>query len=750
MIKRQRLAGAALMGLAVGLGAPAAALAAPGDDARASVEEIIVTARKREERLQDVPASIAAASGETLAAQHIISVTELNSVAPGLTFATNPSRFGSGPALTLRGISTQAQTAAIQDSVGFVLDGVPVLRSKAAAFPDLSDVARVEVLRGPQGTLFGMNASAGVINLTTRDPTNVFEGEVKLGYSRYDNRTVNAALAGPITERLKGRISVFSKTRDGYVANIFDDSKWEGDKQIGGRAKLLFDGGSAGSFRLSADYAREKNDAGANVIRQFTPVTPAYVVTGLSSIVGLENDKINTKSLGSNVQVAGGAALQWDRPIGDHTLTSIAGYRRYTQDAHAGTYTWLTPANEGDQFVTSAVDQYSAETRIASPSGGRLDYVAGLFILQQDVVNTLLDPNTLSLPGGQRTSRNVDSDVKTLNYAAFAEANYKLVESFTLTGGLRWTHEKVDVAVIGLPIAPGLIRFGPPLGRSDDTDSVNRASWKIGAQWRPAKDVMVYATGSSGFKGPAFNTNPSVLGDLQQARPEVATSYEVGVKSQLFDRRLTLNASAFHANYKDFQAQGGLFLPGSIASTIVILNAGKLRTQGFEAEANWAVTPTTDLAANMTFIDAEFEEFQNAPCYPGQTAAITPSCGVNNLQDLSGTRMPNTPKWQANVAFRQRFTLPGSWSGDVAANYNWRSSIQWHNLGSPLGIEDGYGILGAAVSLTSPDNRVTLNVYGKNLTDQFHTSGISVGQQITHFLPVDYRRLFGVELTLRY
>lgn len=711
--------------------------------------EVLVTARKREERLQDVPASIATASGELVGDLALQSVTELDTIAPGLTFATNPSRFGSGPTIALRGISTQAQTLAIQDSVGFVVDGVPVLRSKAAAFPDLADVERVEVLRGPQGTLFGMNASAGVISIVTRDPTFEPQAGAALSTGRYDSRAGNATISGPVGEALRGHLVVSARKRDGFVRNVFDDSLWERDEQLGARGKFILGRPGDATLRLTADYVRQRNDAGTNVPREFTAVTPAYVRTSLAGIIGLENDRIDTKSVGENRQASGGLALQADLPIADHTLTAIAAYRRYSQDAHVGTYTWLTPLNDGEQFYTQDAEQYSTEIRIASPDDRRIDLVAGLFFLKQLGDSTLEDPATLNLPQNTRSARNVVTAADTTNYAIFAEANMDITSGLALTAGLRATRETVDAMVIGLPIAPGLARFGPPLGRSDDSATVERASWRLGAQWRPAADVMLYVSGASGFKGPAFNTNPSRLGDLEEARPEVATSYELGFKSQFLDRRLSLNATAFHASYDDFQAQGGLFLPGSTATQIVILNAGKLRTRGMEAEASWSAGRATQLIANGAWVDAQFLEFRNAPCYPGQ-ALVNAGCATSGLQDLSGSRMPNSPKLQLNLIGRQGFAVPRTdWSGMFAVSYSLRSSVQWHSLGSPQGVEDGYGLLGASLALSTRDEKFTLRLSGKNLTDRFYTSGISVGQVVTHFLPADYRRTYGVEVSLR-
>ncbi|MFC4308512.1 TonB-dependent receptor domain-containing protein [Steroidobacter flavus] len=734
--------------MAVASVAPRAAMS----EESAPVEEVTVTARKREERLQDVPASIAAATGETIAQLNIVNVTEMDAVAPGLTFVSNPSRFGSGPSIALRGISTQTQSSGVQDSVGIVIDGVPISRAKAGAFPDLSDTSRVEILRGPQGTLFGKNASAGVISITTKDPTERPETELAVGYGTHNEQTFTGSVSGPVLDdKLTGRLAAYRKSRDGFVENVYDGSEWEVDDQVGFRGKLLFKPTDVDALKLSADYVEQKNDAGTNIIRAFTPVTPQYVRDSLGSIVGPENDKINAHSLGVNRHQSGGAALQWDRDIGEHTLTALGAYRFFEQDFHQGTYAWLTPLNDGDVRGFTDLDQYSTEVRLASPSNQRLQYVAGLFAMTDNIEVGLWDPAPGLLVVGTttRTARNYVNEVETLNYAAFAEANLEVTDHFGLTSGLRWTHETVDATITGKPTPDGARRAGHPLGTTSDSATASKVSWKVGGQWRIDADRMFYVSVATGFKGPGFNVNSTVLGDAQPVRPETSTSYEAGWKSQFWGRRLTLNLSAFHARFEDFQTQGGLVLPGNPNARIILLNADEVRTQGVELELAAALGQATELRFNGAYIDAQFENFPNAPCYPEQS--VTTNTCVGNVQDLSGARLPNTPEWNFNVSARQEFPLFNwRWHGFATVDYSWRSDVQWNALGSPNGIEDGYGLLGASFGLRSDDSRIVTKIYGKNLTDQFHTSGIVVDNQVTHFLPPDYSRIVGIDMTLSF
>jgi outer membrane receptor protein involved in Fe transport len=444
---------------------------------RSGIEEVVVTSRKREERLQNVPASIAAATGETIADLNITGVTELDAIAPGLTFVTNPSRFGSGPSIALRGVSTQTQSSGVQDSVGIVIDGVVIARAKPGSFPDLADTERVEIMRGPQGTLFGKNASAGVISITTKDPTPQFTTELALGYGLYDNTTVRGSVSGSLVDgRLLGRISGFSKSRDGYVENISDGSDWESDKQKGVRAKLVLLASTADEIKLNVDFTEQKNNGGVIVARSFTPTTPAYVIPYLEDIIGLENDEINAPSIGSNRHRTGGVSAEWNRSTDNHTFTAISAFRRFNQRYLSGTYGAYTPMEDVVQFGGHDLNQLSQELRLASKSGGAVDYVAGLFVLSDENEVSTQFPGFRNVVTGSVTGRNYRSDVDTLNYAAFAEVDVRPFERFTFTGGLRWTRETVDAEIIGYAIPAGQIRNGHPEGVTTDSASARNLS----------------------------------------------------------------------------------------------------------------------------------------------------------------------------------------------------------------------------------------------------------------------------------
>lgn len=724
------------------------------DDHGDRIPEVMVTARRRTEDLQDVPSSIAAATAETLDDLNVQGVTELDAIAPGLTFVSNPSRFGTGPSIALRGVSTQTQSMGVQDSVGIVIDGVVIARAKPGSFPDLADTNRVEVLRGPQGTLFGKNASAGVISITTKDPTPDFESELSLAYGSYDQMTVRGSLTGTLVkDRLLGRVSAFSRQRDGYVENIQDGSKWEDDEQKGFRSKLLWTLSDADELKFSMDFTEQKNGGGAIAVRALTPASPAYILQYSGALAGLENDKINAPSLGSNRHRTGGVSAEWNHSWENHTLTSITAYRQFEQRYRSMTYGAYAPIEDLLQYGGHDMEQYSQEIRLVSAQGKPVEYVAGVFLLSDSNEVGTAFSNYHSPPvTGPAFARDYESDTDALNYAAFAEVDVHPLDALTLTGGLRWTHEKVDVQINGYPILAGQIRSGHPTGVTRDSRTASDLSWKVGAQWQIDSDRMLYASLSTGYKGPGFNVNTSVLGDAQPINEETVISYELGSKSEFIAGRLLLNVSAYWSEFEDFQTQGVIFPSGpTLPGQIVLLNAGEMRTRGVEAELRALIADNTEISLNGAYIDATFQDFPNAPCNATQTRGQG-KCTAAGTQDLAGARLPNSPELSFNALIKQNFDIPRIGArGFATVDYSWRDDVQWDIFQNPNSIEGSYGLLGASLGVAGDSGRFNAKLYGKNLTDRFHTSGIvSSAGIVGHFLPLDYRRLFGVDVSFKY
>lgn len=749
MKKIHRLGGKKSLALSISLlcAAGGHTLAEDAPKSKVRLEEVIVTASKRDDMLQDVPISIAAVTDDVLKKSNVSAIDELQKLVPNFNMkgATGGSN---GAGLTIRGIGTNIFSGGVQGSVGTVIDGV-VMGRQGIGMLNFNDVERVEVLRGPQGTLFGMNVSAGLLNIVTREPTERPNADVYVSYGSNDDLKTHAAISGPLIENvLLGRLSLFTEKRDGYIHNLYDGRDLNDDDQKGARGKLAFMPRESTRLELSVDAADRDREISLNgPARELTSTGPAafrsspaelQYLTGLASKT---NDVVNAAGNTNTQDQIRGVSLQWDESIGDYDLTSITAYRTWHLDNDVGGNN--TPfelivrnANTLDQ------QQTSEELRIASPTGDTFDYIAGLFYFNQNLRTEVYQAVNQGVVGATAYY----SDVDTESYAGFADGNYHINDEFTLFAGARFTHEEVDFRLVGVP-TPGAFRFGVPIGTTDDSETTNIWSWRVGTRWTVSADDMLYATISRGFKGAGFNTNSSVLNVSQQVDPEVATNYEVGWKGQFFDSRLRTNVAIFYTRLDDYQASALVNTGNATTSGFFLQNAGELETQGVEFEA--AAVPIENLTVNFsaTYVDASFKEFEGASCYTGQTVDQGCVSTPSRNQDLSGSRLANTPEWAATLGFQYDWitsSLPFDFFAH--ADYAWRDEVQWDTFQDPRAVEDAYGQLDASFGLRDKEEHYTVTVYGKNLTDEFHTVGIMPGATTTHLLPEDYEPIYGVSV----
>ncbi len=732
------------------------------------LSEIIVTAQKRTENLQNVPASIVVATGELLRASHIDGLGELYRAAPGFNMRGG-TRTSNGVGLTLRGLGTVSIGGGIQPSVATVVDGVVMGRQGIVSLLNFNDIERVEILRGPQGTLFGMNASAGVLNLVTKNPTEDFFASIGAGYGSYHETHLDGSVSGPLFgDKLLARLSLYSSKRDGYVENLnpavpVSGRFNNGNEQRGARLKLLFQPNEGTKLLLTGDIAEDERHYGVGVARflNLPPTTPASdpsEIAALSAIAGPKNHfEFGTAAGLSKVNLKG-VSLQWDQDIGTLELTSITAYREF--DSSNVQHGDLSPApiqsimnNNADFFQ----HQFSQELRIASPTGGALDYVIGGFLFKQRFQTDVIQD---AKSGSFLFSANYFSVVDTLNYAAFGEANYHLGNGLTFFGGGRWTHEKLEFLLDTRPLPAGvMIRFGPA-GRAVDTTSSDTFSWRGGARWEVNKANTVYGTVSRGFKGAGFNSNSTLVGASQRVAPERSTNYEIGWKARLLENRLRTSLSFFLTDFSNFQAVS-LVNTGNLATSGYFLsNVGKLRSKGVEFEVEVVPVSGLNLAINGAYVDAQIRSFPAAQCYSGQTVAQ--GCVVSDplqptrfTQNLAGATLPNSPKYSLNGSANYDFPIAGaSFGGFVRAEVNWHSKIQYDLLQDPRGIEGGYALVGLSAGLQGADERWKLSVFVKNLTNKFHVDGITPSSAnaatTTHDVPSDYQRIFGTNVRVNF
>ena len=378
------------------------------------------------------------------------------------------------------------------------------------------------------------------------------------------------------------------------------------------------------------------------------------------------------------------------------------------------------------------------------PIGGAIDYVVGAFYFDQHKGGSI-DQKINSRGTAYQQQLHLDfHNADNTNYALFGEANIHPTHKLTLIAGARWTAEDVSFKNIGLAHDPAyvLVNLAPGAVLQDST-SMRKWSWRFGAKWQFTPALMAYATASRGIKGPAFNTLATPATGSQHVVPEIATSYEAGVKGSFFANRVRTSLSAFTTDFNNFQAQGLYTDPVTGVHTFLLINAGKLRTRGIEFNLDAAATDNLTLSANAAYIDGRFRQF-TAQCYTGQTAAQGCTGGVQNLQNA---RLPSSPRWAWSLSADDRIPMARMpFDGFVHIDYSWRGSVQWDVYQDPAAIEGPHGSLGASIGIGSHDGRYKLSVFGRNLTNDFYTASLTPGTAITGFIPPDYQRTVGVKL----
>ena len=757
---------------------------AQGQDAGEIVmEEMIVTATKREQSLQDVPVAVTALSGDTLDQAFVTSVKDLALLAPSVTFSRGTHDLNSS--VNIRGVGTSVFSSAVEPSVAFIIDGV-VMSRQGQAFVDLIDIERVEVLRGPQSTLFGKNASAGVVNVVTKRPSDAFELSAEGTVAEQDEYSLKATLSGPLGDTLGARLTGFYVDRGGHIENVLDGRDLNGQQSYGLRGQLEWDVTDTINLRFIGDWRESNNDCCQYQPRQFSN-------TGfLEAIAPVVPSPTNTQvNVGADVF---GNSDQWglsteiNADIGEHVLTSITAYRQWSfvfDTDIDGTPSQGVPGF-GEGVVgfdlnsgLTELAQVTQELRVASPADGPVSYVAGLFFYYMNldrffqrkicVLNLTTDacPQTIpvgpgvTIPGG--LSGFFNGDVENLNYAAFGEVNWNATDRLTLTGGLRVLRERVDFFAFrpDEPLFPGDGVLQPAPVTTSGTIQDSAITGKFSIQYRWTDDIMTYATYTRGYKGPTVDV--AFEPDDEEVAPETSHAGEIGVRSQLFDNRLTANVTLFWSDFSDFQAQ--TLNPEDVDTLEFVLeNAGAVRTRGIELELTAVPVDSLTLTAGISYTDAEIRSFPGGQCFPGQPVGPGPGqCtdtdgdGDGDVQDLAGGTLTNAPDWKVNLTGRYDIALPSlPFDAFVTGALRWQSQVQFSISQNPNTIQEAYAIADASVGVTGGDGRYTLTFFVKNLFDQsyatliFQDSVISGPLNLNHQLPKDADRYVGGSLRVNF
>lgn len=746
------------------------------------LEKITVTAQKRVEPLSEVPVAVSVLNSDQIDAAFANNVESLQALVPSVSFRKGNTTRNS--ALTVRGIGTISFSVAAEPSVSTVVDGV-VLGRSGQAFMDLYDLERIEVLRGPQGTLFGKNASAGVVNITTKRPSEILEGMVEASIFEDNEYRLRAKVAGPINDYASASLVVFKAGFDGYIENVFNNETVNGYDKEGLRAMVDFDLGDSTDLLFIFETMDSDDDCCADL--ELTPsgrhqseASPNS--TGIGDL-DLNQRRIDhdfeTRTLDEHVAFS----VQLETDLGDHRFTSITAHRTWDN----------TEFREGDFTSTAGDDpfpvfgvpfqlhdigpqewrQTSQEFRIASPVDEDFEYQVGFFWWNQksernftrfascqnnngqfpaaiglylentlgiqdptdDQINQFIADEGLSCNANDIVSATAFMETEFDNWALFADMNYDITDDLKVLFGIRYTDDEVsfshnrssndEYSRTGV----GVRAFGTDFdGSTDETDT----SIKAGVQYQVSDSTMVYGTYSQGYKGPAFNVFYNMSeNDTLPIGPETSDAYELGAKYATRD--LIVNFAYFRTDIDGFQANNPEILDGVFITRLT--NAGSVTTDGFEMDFMWQATDNLNLYGGFASVDAEVDEFR---C----------PVGLDTCDGRSGADLPFSPDLKYSIAGDYTWELENM-DLILNASYIYTDEIFAGGPGAtaetnPEALLPDYGLLHASLTMSFLDDAYRISFIGRNLTDEQFVTTYS-GDGFRYQIPREADRYFGVQ-----
>ncbi|BBD02872.1 MULTISPECIES: TonB-dependent receptor [Sphingobium] len=714
-----------LMGAAAPVGAGIAYAQEAADDT--GLTEIVVTAERRAESSQKVPLAIQSISGETLAKTGYTSVTDLQYTMPGVQY--DPTQ---GAAFQIRGVGSTSFDFSNAKSVSVVVDDVVMDGQRANGLTGLVDIERVDVLMGPQGTLFGKNATSGVIAVTTGKPKiGDTSAKASASFGEHEERILNGTVNIPLGPIAALRVSGFDQAFDGFGRNVTLNRKVGSQHEYGGRAKLYLEPSDSFNLMLSGDYAYHW-DSSVRTPVSGQPAAVTAILKELGVFPGPESADTADSSFGQITTEEWGTSLRLNAKLGDLDLTSITAYRRTRYDnatpaslVPVDRYAYI-PFNNG-YLDTEKVSQ---EVHLASPTGGFVEWLVGGFYndlrarqvqLQWGTLGTPLYTNGVpartlfALTGAIGVNANASRfDAQNETMAAFGQLKFNISDRLSLTLGGRYTHDNNSqgldfITVDPVPIAGYTPIFvGSSAAPAIDYGKVsgNNFSYRIAPQFQVTDNVMLYASYSTGYKpaGIAFVGNK-----YAPYRDETVKAWEAGIKSEWFGRRLRVNLDIFRSDFKDFQATILTKIPdgnGGLLDATVIGNAGGLRTQG--VEGNVAVQPVRGLTLSgaLSYTDAKFTDYV-----------------YNATTDYTGSRLTNSPKWSGTAAIDYETAFDSGFGVRAHADYAYRSEY-WTVVGQPAYSNvPSYGLVNTRLTFALPSKKVEFGVYARNLFDTYFSTG---------------------------
>ena len=737
------------------------------------LEEIVVTAQRRAENLQRVPVAVTAVTGETLRVGGIQRTADLQQVTPGLV----TTQVGTSFLPFVRGIGSSLSQAGFDSSVAIYIDGVYQANKSATVF-ELNGIERVEVLKGPQGTLFGRNATGGAINIITKDPGENPELRMEAGYGRFDDKRVRLYASTPLSDTLGLNVSFTRRWDNGYVHDLTFGRVAKTDR-IATMGKLVWKPSALFTAKLSLMYNNDSDTAYA-VQHVFPGTISAAAARGfLTTSNPFESTLSQLPKAFSHSKAA---ALNMNYDLGFANIVSITGYRDTL--AFSQSDSDLSVANLANTGAPISGKQFSQELQLVSPNSGPFQWITGLYYIwdKQGYTNAFgfqglqtgsnvpipTTPASL-IPGapgatGTPSLSLFTTQVTTKAAAIFAQGTYAITNSDRFTAGLRYGQESKSPngQQYSITSTDGVSFIDTLRNSFNPKTTFSRLTWRFAYDHRFDNNVMAYASYNRGFKSGSYN--PSVISPTAPVvNPETLDAYEVGLKSELFDRKLRLNLAGFYYNYRDIQVQ--LVGPGG---ALVTENAGKARIYGLDLDMVIAPSPVFTIRGGLNLLDSTYTKYDRASVFLpklttaacaalppvvtiGQArtiAATTPAAGVGGnctyALDANGLRTVFAPKLTANIGVDYNIPI-GQSRLNLAGSAYYNSGYDF----SPGGIfahVNSFETVNASVTFYAPNDRYYVRIWSENLTDDLHPVYLSpqtAAFQVANNRPISYGVTFG-------
>lgn len=724
------------------------------------LEDIVVTARRISESIQDTPVAVSAFTEAAIENKFANDIRALAGDVPNVVI-TNVPGFNAA-SIGIRGQSTGDIILTFEPAVGVVVDDFVLAHVQTQLF-DLFDVERIEVLRGPQGTLFGKNTVGGVVNVITKKPEPGFSGEVRLGYSSFNTKDVKASINIPLSENLYFRAAGSFQESDGYYRLTKNNSvdgfegvpgrgqRWGGSRYFSGRAKLLWEPTDDTNLMLTYELLRDRGDSPPSVNE--TP--PGFLIdvvgfpgiqttgqspfkTGTTLCEGSATAPTCVGTLDGHRVDVDGIFLRGEHTMdGTGTITVVGGWRRVRSELpsdYTGENAYL--------FVSTREDtrkQYSAEARFSSDFSDSIKFTAGAMYWGQTLdanatsflgfLRFLGDPTALTDPNQSTANYKVDS------YAVFGEAEYKVADPFSVFLGARYTKESKDFSVRPQVrrsiIATG---FWPEYS---DSAKFSKPTIRAGYRWEIASGINNYFTYSQGYKSGGYNEQAMSATSALPFREETADSFELGFKTETADRKLRVNVAAFYVKYNDLQRDAVVpfvdpitGLPGQETRTT---NAGKAEVKGVELEISSAPIPGLTLGASVGYQKAKYINF----------STDVNGDGVN--EDASYLKLRGAPKWTAGANAHYEFPPADFGTVSLNADINYQAQFESTTLNADYSQGQARTLVGASIGWTDPDERYRVAIFGRNLLDKVYRVSANSVAGLFNFTNYAPPRSFGIE-----